>query len=956
MFSRAVRSPTSSHGASGSAWKVGVGLSLLLCAWLYFGLALRYPSTAFSRNGEGDYYSLLTSGFRSGHLYVALEPHPSLLTLADPYDPVANAPYRVHDMSLWKGKYYLYFGVTPVMVVFWPMKALTGVYPTEPFAVALFTFGAVVGSLAIFLALRRRYFPGAPGWVVVLGALCIEFANPLVLLNQGAQFYQVPISAASFFQALMLGALYRALHSPRRDWLWLGAASVAFGLTMGSRPNFIPGGFLLAIAVAWIGWLQPSARKRDFITQRNLVLATFGPAFAIGVGLLLYNWLRFGKASEFGMNYQLAGMKVMTQKPMSVANFVPHFTEYLFNAGTWGAYFPFLKLPAGVAIGALRYFPWLWLAPVALCASWLRREKAFVRFRPFALMLGLAVALNLGLISFFFGTTTLRYLCDFMPIWLLLGGVAALALTDHLRTARWVGALILAVGVFSLFAGFAAIGNGLREEGAVLRLARAANWPAYLWERATGFRYGGLHLELELPQGREGTSEPLFQTGYGQEERDWMLIEYLPENRARLGFYHAGLGLLQGRDFAIPANRRIVVDAKCGSLLPPFGHPLFSGWERENFEINQRDLWAKVDGIEVLHTTLECYYSPPNALRIGQLTWVSGGIGMRFTGRILGAERTEAPVIQAPPPVITTRTPVELTLLFPSDRQVGADPLLVTGKGKQSDLFYCIYEAPNKIRLALDHYGNGGPVSESLTFDSQQPQVVTVWLGSLATPGSKAPDETLWSERFVVLWNGKVVLNVPQAFYPTTPDTAVVAFNAQHSTAVGQRFSGQVMQVKQIDFAALPALDRQGEYGAVVMTAIFPRHVMGVADPLVVTGKTGAGNIVYVRYLDQQHLQFGFDHWGIGGIEGKPVEIDYAKPHRIEITLGSLYPPEAKPSLKTLVRVRMDGKTVLEGQSPTHPSRATEIRLGKNPIGGSTCGPFFNGQLLSTDRTAEPSP
>ena len=41
-------------------------------------------------------------------------PHPALLAMADPYDPVANAPYRVHDMTLYKGHYYLYFGVSPV--------------------------------------------------------------------------------------------------------------------------------------------------------------------------------------------------------------------------------------------------------------------------------------------------------------------------------------------------------------------------------------------------------------------------------------------------------------------------------------------------------------------------------------------------------------------------------------------------------------------------------------------------------------------------------------------------------------------------------------------------------------------------------------------------------------------------------------------------------------------------
>src|SRR5665213_1759719 len=89
------------------------------------------------------YYPLLTAGFRSGHLYVPITPRPELLALADPYDPVANAPYRVHDMSLFKGHYYLYFGAAPVLLFFWPYAMVTGSYPTEGLATAVFCAGAV---------------------------------------------------------------------------------------------------------------------------------------------------------------------------------------------------------------------------------------------------------------------------------------------------------------------------------------------------------------------------------------------------------------------------------------------------------------------------------------------------------------------------------------------------------------------------------------------------------------------------------------------------------------------------------------------------------------------------------------------------------------------------------------------------------------------------------------------
>ena len=56
----------------------------------------------------------------------------------------------------------------------------------------------------------------------------------------------------------------------------------------------------------------------------------------------------------------------------------------------------------------------------------------------------------------------------------------------------------------------------------------------------------------------------------------------------------------------------------------------------------------------------------------------------------------------------------------------------------------------------------------------------------------------------------------------------------------------------------------------------------------------------------------------------------------------------------TRVRVRLDGRAVLEGESPCHPSERTQIRLAENPIGGSTCGPRFTGQVRAVERTALP--
>src|SRR5436305_2797670 len=65
---------------------------------------------------QKDYYNLLIDGFLSGQLALKVEVPPALLQLADPYDPRTRPPgLALHDASLYRGRYYLYFGAAPVV-------------------------------------------------------------------------------------------------------------------------------------------------------------------------------------------------------------------------------------------------------------------------------------------------------------------------------------------------------------------------------------------------------------------------------------------------------------------------------------------------------------------------------------------------------------------------------------------------------------------------------------------------------------------------------------------------------------------------------------------------------------------------------------------------------------------------------------------------------------------------
>jgi hypothetical protein len=921
--------------------------------WFYLWTAMQPAgSWVISTPEPRGYYPLQTAGFRSGHLYASIAPRPELLALKDPYDPGPNAAYRVHDMSLRGGRYYLYFGVTPVLLLFWPVAAATGRYLSEPFAVALFASAAIWTGMGLLLAIRRRHFPLAPFPALLLAWLCLAWATPLSLLVEGPRVYEVPIACAAFLQALMLACLYRALHSPARALAWMGAAGLVCGLLVGARPNQASCAAALLVGVAFLARPYPSGKAG--LAARALFW-TFLPAALCGCGLLWYNWVRFGSPSEFGIHFQLAAERVSDLKLMDLRFLVPHAAFYLLNPGHWDSYFPFFSAQDGQPYGILRYVPWTWLGALAFLAPGRSKPGDKGGRAGIACALACAFLASLALLSCFEGTTY-RYPADFANMALILAGMGALALAERARAAgRWgpTASALAAIAAVSLFFGMASYFGFFSGTDGFLRLARAANGPAYAWERARGENFGGLRLEVRLPERPPGLAEPIIETGSQVDRRDWLEILYLQGGRARLDFRHGSSTSLEGHSFKVPEGRDVTIEARFGSLLPPFGHPLFSDWPRPEYDVARRNLRITVDGAEVLRAQLSCFGASPASTRVGFLDWSADGTLQRFSGSIVRSERLPLLRPARYAPAAAGPQGVELSLLLPASTRPGADPLLATGRGRQSDLLYCAYDGEGCVSFGLDHFGVGERRSPPVAYDPLIPHTVGVWMGSFAGPPGSPPAESGESDRLVVDVDGHAVLNVHQSFYPGSSEAPVVGVNPYASGMAGPVYTGETLAVRRVSKGSLPGLLMGGKYGSIELTVTFPAGVTGTQEPLAVTGRAGAGDFVYVRYVDKSHVAFGFDHWGAGGLVGMPVEVDYRQPHSLSITFQSLFPPGSLRRDSGALKVLMDGLPVLAGEFSCFPSLAAEVRVAENPIGGSTCGPAFTGNILGVEQIGE---
>ncbi|HEY1848668.1 MAG TPA: GtrA family protein, partial [Opitutaceae bacterium] len=392
---------------------------------------------------EHDYYNDLVHGFRKGSLAMDMPVPEALKKSPNPWDPAVRPPgVAAHDVSYYNGKYYLYFGVVPAVLFFWPFRALTGY--DLPFTIATTSYLCAGFLVAAWLWLRilRERFASSGAALRICGVLVLGLAGGQLGLARRNSIWEMPISAGTFYVACLSAAVYLAI-TGRRRLLSLAAAGLCLGLAIGCRPTLAAAGPALGFVVLWSAW--EGRRGRPFLRSLAAPLAASAAPFAAVFGSLLeYNYLRFGKFTEFGLNFQMTGNYEAKAEHFQL-RFLPYnFRVYFIKPPQWGRYFPFfhpfswIQQPKGYygtefVYGAFVVCPVLLGIAAALVLAWRRRASAEGATAAFFLLAAAGIS---GMLCCF-NTAASRYEADFLPmcLWLALLGWAWLSSSPGVRTA-----------------------------------------------------------------------------------------------------------------------------------------------------------------------------------------------------------------------------------------------------------------------------------------------------------------------------------------------------------------------------------------------------------------------------------------------------------------------------------------------------------------------------------------
>ncbi len=415
-------------------------------------------------------YQYLTQSFLSGHLNFLISPSAELLNLSDPYDPIQNAHSRLHDASLYKDKYYLYFGPLPVIVFYIPFKWLTGFYPSDGFAAFFFVALGFVVCFSLMMKIKAKYFPHVSELQVILVGLLMGFANGAPFLLSRPLVYEVAVSSAFCLMSLAFFFLYDVFNNQYKvkD---VSLFSLCLSLSVAGRPHFA---FVcLVIMPALLVYLLKYAPKNK---RLMLVGALIIPSVSIGIILGLYNYLRFGSILEFGNTWQLSTtyMKAfygevlhVTKIPRNmklgfyynflqpyVVGFKPPYSSLPFHSGI----VPidkdyYIESMAGV-LATTPFIALILALPKLIMISFKEKtEDSQLRwFLLFACLIPCIIALFLLMIPI----ANQRYEVDFLPYFIMLSIITLWLLEGHSPHSNWfklTKTVFNITGIISIYVG-----------------------------------------------------------------------------------------------------------------------------------------------------------------------------------------------------------------------------------------------------------------------------------------------------------------------------------------------------------------------------------------------------------------------------------------------------------------------------------------------------------------------
>jgi len=620
---------------------IGFGIAILLLLAFYGWTAHPTIGPLYNKlylppGAPADYYNALARAFLAGKTSLFIEPRPELLALDDPYDPIKNHQrdaqgfYALHDASLYKGKYYVYFGVTPAVMVFTPFLFVTGEYLPPSVAATLLALGGLVFTALLLNLLADRFFPSLGNGARFALIITLGCCNCVPYLLRSPMFYEIAILSAYCF---LVGGLYFLARGSLGNSFRPGSVacgSLSLGLAVGSRPHMaLVALIVFAIAAVWlvVRFRRNTLSTREFMGRAVAFVAPW--LFCVGL-LAAYNYQRFDSPTEFGARYALVGgdVRIKDRQMLDFHRLRTDLYCYLLFPPHMQSRFPYVSLtlpvftqedsnkffgftPIGGLLVCMPFLGFLLLSPLTLYRSWKSRRYELLAAMIVLLSSGISILLCVSCFS-----AAMRYTVDFANLLVISSLLVFLDLERASRNwtlLKWFLRLaaVASLAVSCLFnLGISIIGQRSNPRDLLVcdRLQEVCPRIPLFSRTMTA------QLQIQFPPNKKPDEcEPLIVSGNSY-EGDFLFVHYRGNNRVSIAFNHWGSASIEG----------VIIQ-----LVPGHSYVLEAEWDSSD-----GTMICRMDGEEVIFVNSDVYYLDPLRVQVG-MNSIGGGL---FTSEVFTGE------------------------------------------------------------------------------------------------------------------------------------------------------------------------------------------------------------------------------------------------------------------------------------------------------------------------------
>ena len=423
-----------------------------------------------------------------GKVYLEQEPSKELMNLSNPYDNTLrnteNVDY-VWDMAYYNGKYYVYFGILPVLTVMAPYKFITGDYMELNTVVFIFATLTIIFIMKSIMLIFRRWFKDVPFKFLILFFVAVISGGIIMWICRRPITYEVAIISGYYLVIQGIFFILKTIEKQKVNYIYMCLACLSLALAVACRPNLLIASLLIVPVLLKI--FINNIKNRENILKNILVVAI--PYGIVGISLMLYNYVRFDNIFEFGAQYQITvndmrnlGNRIMTI-PIGLMS-------YLFKVPTIISQFPF----AQISYDTITFYGYYWssamaggifiLSPICFALFLIPKIRNKINKELFFVIIMLSlVGIIICILDIVLGGNSQRYAADYAWMFLFAGMMTIMAIYQIIKNEKikhYIYKVTLVLVVFSGIINF--LLGGIQSEDNYLK--------SYYPEQYYGIRYG----------------------------------------------------------------------------------------------------------------------------------------------------------------------------------------------------------------------------------------------------------------------------------------------------------------------------------------------------------------------------------------------------------------------------------------------------------------------------------